>query len=142
MFVPEEFITFASEVAHASSLAGSPAVRARTAYGRMYYGLFLIIRAILVQRHGVPVRRVEHGRLFMRLQHSTIRGDLRDLGRELERLYSFRQQADYVVAPTGNVREMIEDPAIAAVVAGQTLTLANRVAQFDFAPLVGLLLAY
>lgn len=142
MFVPEEFITFAGEVARAPALAGSPAVRARTAYGRIYYGLFLMVRAILVQRYGVPVRRVEHGRLFMRLQHSTIRGDLRDLGREMERLYSFRQQADYAVAPVRDVREMIEDPAIAAVVAGQTLTLAKRVPQFDFAPVAHLLLAY
>src|SRR5262249_55097509 len=126
VFSPEEFIHLAGEIARGTGLTGSSAGRARTAYGRAYYGLFLIVRSILVHRHGIPVRRIEHGPLHMRLQHSTIRGELRDLGRELQRLYSLRRTADYEIAPPHQWRRRVEDPGIAAVAAGQALKFARR----------------
>src|SRR5215212_5127168 len=110
MFAPEEFILFAREIAVGNTLGGSAAARARTAHGRTYYGLFLIIRSILVGRHGLHVRRIEHGTLIRRLQHSSITRELRDLGRELERLYSIRQKADYELSPSPGWQARVEDP--------------------------------
>lgn len=139
MFTPEELIHFAREIAGSRALTGSAAVRARTAHSRTYYGLFLIIRSILVGRHGLHVRRVEHGLLIRRMQYSSVSGELRELGRELERLYSIRQKADYDLAPSPEWQTRVEDPEFAAVSAARVLVIAERVRHLDFSPLVPLL---
>jgi uncharacterized protein (UPF0332 family) len=140
MFAPEEFIHLARELAASTGDNRSSAARARTAIGRTYYGLFLLVRSILAHRYKVHVRRVGHGTLIRRLQHSSVRGNLRELGRELERLYTFRQKADYEMSPAPDWRAQIEDPSFAALEAARVLAYVERVRAFDFEPVAQLLL--
>ena len=138
MFAPEEFIHLARELARRKQSGGSEAARARTAHGRLYYGLFLTIRSILVHRHGLPSHTVKHGDLYRHLQHSTIQGALRELGRELEWLYSLRQKADYDLALSRGWQGKVENADFAAVAAARALALAQNVPQLDFAPIIPL----
>jgi len=139
MFEPSEFMEMAHELARGELRAVSPAVRARTACGRMYYGLYLIVRRILMERHGLSSRQLRHGPLYNRLQHSSVHGALRNLGRDMERLYSLRQKADYELDPGSAWLEEIETPALARVHATRVADLARKVPALDFTEVVSLL---
>src|SRR6185503_17345435 len=81
----------------------------RTAFGRAYYGLFLLVRTEISVHYRVPYRRLQHGALYTHLQSSAAGKHLRELGRELQRMDTFRQQADYELAPDPRVKSQLED---------------------------------
>jgi hypothetical protein len=63
---------------------------------------------------------------------------LRDLGRELERLYVLRQKADYELALSPDWQRQIEDPEFASVAAARIDRLSRRIHYLDFTPIVHL----
>jgi hypothetical protein len=140
VFDPIGFLHLADELAieSARSNAVTRAARIRTAYGRLYYGLFLAIREAIVGRHGVPARRIEHGALISHLQHSMLDGAVRKLGRELQKLYGLRRHADYELAPAPHVRAQLEDPASARILAREAIAFARQIPHMDFAPIAHL----
>ena len=85
------FAVAESLVSDARREDGLREARLRTAYGRLYYGLYLIVRDMLIRKHGVPAPRLGHGALSGFLQHSRLADDVRKIGRELERLYALRR---------------------------------------------------
>ena len=140
IFDPVSYLHLADELASESarSNAGTRAARIRTAYGRLYYGLFLSIREAIVARHGVPPRRVEHGALISHLQHSTLDGAVRKLGREMQKLYSLRRQADYELAPAPQVRAQLEDAVSARILAREVMRFVRQIPHMDFTPIAHL----
>jgi hypothetical protein len=139
MFEPVQFIDLAHELARGELRAASPATRARTAYGRLYYGLFLTVRRILMERHGLSSRQVRHGPLYRWLQHSSVHAPLRKLGRDMERLYALRQKADYELDAAPSWLAEIENPELARVHATRVADLARTVPALDFTSVVPLL---
>jgi hypothetical protein len=77
--------------------------------------------------------------LIKRLQYLSTTRELRELGRELERLYSIRRKADYAPSPSPEWNARVEAPEFAALSATRVLALAERVPHLDFTPLVPLL---
>jgi hypothetical protein len=140
VFDPIRYIDLANELARESShsKASTRTARVRTAYGRLYYGLFLALRQAIVGRHGVPSRRIEHGALSSHLQHSSLDEGVRDVGRELQRLYVLRRNADYELAPAPNVNRKLEDPVSALILARRVLQYAQSIPEMNFAPVVHL----
>lgn len=133
MFDPAEFIDLASR------LAMDPGdSRVRAAYGRAYYGLYLSVRRAISDRHRVHHRRLTHGALYSHLQSPRATKAVRRLGRELERLYTLRQKADYDLAPGEPWRGHLEDHRLAATLAARALTLSRTVPQLDFSSVVPL----
>jgi hypothetical protein len=63
---------------------------------------------------------------------------LRDLGRELERLYELRRKADYELTLSPLWQRQIEDPEFAAVVAARIDHLSRGVLHLDFTPILHL----
>jgi uncharacterized protein (UPF0332 family) len=138
MFDPLDFLQLARMLANEAANPASRArdARLRTAYSRAYYGLYLHVRALIVQRHNIPVRHLKHGDLYSRLQYASSPKPLRRLGSELQRLYRLRQTADYELGAGDEAAGDLHDAAVAAYVAGRALELANSVDDLDFTPVV------
>ncbi|HEX8906380.1 MAG TPA: hypothetical protein VF771_16140 [Longimicrobiaceae bacterium] len=140
MFEPIGFIHLGHALAHEAERAReqSRAARVRAAYGRLYYGLFLIVRDALVSRHRVASREVRHGALSDHLQHSNLADEVRSLGREMQRLYALRQKADYELAPRAPWDKQLVDVGLAQLLSRRALEFANSVQHFDFTPIIHL----
>jgi hypothetical protein len=116
VFDPVDFILLArrlsadfatpGEVPHTLSSA-----RVRAAYGRAYYGLYLSVRAVIANRHRVDHRKLKHGAVYTHLQSPRAAKEVQRVGRELQRLYTLRQKADYELAPTDPWRGHLDDAA-------------------------------
>jgi uncharacterized protein (UPF0332 family) len=142
MFDPEEFLQLANELCARDGQAVASRLtraRVRTAFGRAYYGLFLIVRSAISTRHGIPSRRFDdHGKLCRHLQNPRLRGEARALGRYLEHLYSLRQKADYDLEPHGLWEEKLADPALATKTAVEARRFARMIPALDFTPVIHL----
>jgi uncharacterized protein (UPF0332 family) len=135
---PADFLHVANElVAGSRSEALTPA-RVRTAVGRAYYAVFLLIRAELSRRHRVPLRRIQHGSVYTHLQSPRAGDELRHAGRELERLYAARQKADYDLAPDAFWRRHVEDPSAARILLRSAGKLAQAIPRLDLSPIAPL----
>jgi hypothetical protein len=133
VFDPAEFIALASR------LASDPeASRVRAAYGRAYYGLYLSVRRAIADRHRIHHRRLNHGALYSHLQSPRATTEVRRLGRELERLYTLRQKADYDLSPGEPWRGHLEDHRLAATLAARALTLSRALPRLDFSSVIPL----
>jgi len=143
VFDPADFLTVARELTARQSRgamvpAASPA-RLRTGFGRAYYALFLLVRTEISVRYQVPYRRLQHGALFTHLQSVRASKHLRGLGRELQRMYTLRQKADYELAPDPNVKGQLEDPDLLDALIDRAEELAATLPQLDFSPVIPLL---
>src|SRR4051812_40040099 len=118
--------------------AASPA-RLRTGFGRAYYALFLLVRTEISVRYQVPYRRLQHGALFTHLQSVRASKHLRGLGRELQRMYTLRQKADYELAPDPNVKGQLNDPDLVEGLVDRVERLTKTLPRLDFASVVPLL---
>ena len=138
-FDPATFIQVARDLSRQARGAPAPirSARIRTAYGRLYYGLFLAVREELARRHFISPRRVRHD-LASRLQHSALGRQARELGREMQRLYNLRRQADYEISPPPLVSAELEDAANAEVLAGRALEFVKVIPHLDLTPIVHL----
>jgi hypothetical protein len=80
MFDPTDYLEIAIELSTPSRYSDpeTTLVEAyvRTSVGRAYYGLYLVVRSAIVQRHKVPVRRLRHGALYTHLQNSRLQADV------------------------------------------------------------------
>jgi len=144
VFPPTSFIHLARQLV--TSGAGEPpsspemtAARVRTALGRSYYAVYLLVRAELSRRHGILPRYLQHGAVYTRLQSSTASEDVRRLGRKLEWMYTLRQKADYELDPDSPWREHLHDVEGAEAIALTALELARAIPQLDFSPVAALL---
>ena len=144
MFPPTSFIHLAHQLV--TSGAGEPpsspemiAARVRTALGRSYYAVYLLVRAEISRRHGIAPRHLQHGAVYTRLQSSTANDDVRRLGRKLEWMYTLRQKADYELDPDSPWREHLHDVEGAEAIALTALELAQAIPQLDFSPVAALL---
>jgi hypothetical protein len=143
MFDPVEFIVLAGQLAAGSATVGAAAsphssARVRTAYSRAYYGLYLTVRGEIASRHGLHHRQLNHGALYTHLQSPRASKSVRRLGRELQRLYTLRQTADYELAPREPWRTDLDNVNLAATLALRALALSRTVRQLDFSPVVPL----
>jgi hypothetical protein len=143
VFDPADFILLAGHLAAGSASRGATAAtsspaRVRAAYSRAYYGLYLCVRREIAARHGIHQKKLSHGALYTHLQSSTATKGMRRIGRELERLYTLRQKADYELAPAEPWRVQLEDATLAATLAERALDLSRMVPHLDFSPVVSL----
>lgn len=141
MFDPEEFFELAHELcATERGVRGSRLLGAkvRTSLGRTYYGLYLVIGAAMLIRHGVPLRRLEHGKLYRHLQSSRVQVEVRALGRYLEDLYTLRRKADYDLEPHGLWEEKLADPVLAIKTVVEARRFARTIPVLDFTPIIHL----
>ena len=144
MFDPVDFIRLARQLsadpAATSAIAATipSSARVRTAYGRAYYGLYLTVRSEIATRHGIHHRKLNHGAVYTHLQNSKAPKRVRRVGRELQRLYTLRQTADYELAPSYPWRGYLEDADLAATLATRALVLSRMVPHLDFSPVVSL----
>lgn len=135
------FAVAESLVSDARREDGLREARLRTAYGRLYYGLYLIVRDMLIRKHGVPAPRLGHGALSGFLQHSRLADDVRKIGRELERLYALRRVSDYVLDLDGTTRRSLENPDVARGDVTRATATAGMVEKVDLGPAARLLSA-
>jgi uncharacterized protein (UPF0332 family) len=139
---PAEFAVLARQLSRGDLQRGvngrvaSDSSRVRTAYGRAYYALFLSVRAELARRHGIPLRRVAHGALYVHLQHSAAPRQVRKLGRDLEWLYTLRQKADYDLAPAPDWNAKLHDADYVDWLAEQVLLQVAVLNELDFSSVV------
>lgn len=122
----------------AAPIDGLPAsleARVRAAYGRAYYTLFLAVRAAISRKHGIPERRLEHGRLYTHLQSPRAEPRVRGVGKQLEHLYRLRRRADYELAPDA----AWQNAGSADLAAQQAMQLAATVEALDYGSIVDLL---
>jgi len=141
-FEPEEFLSVAIEIC-AKARALSPEIYAteawvRTAVGRAYYGLYLIVRSAITDRHRISAQRLSHGALCSHLQNSRVRREARAIGRHLEYLYSWRRRADYELTLEPHWQRRLSDPDAVMAVTMEAERLARTVHRLDFAPIVHL----
>jgi hypothetical protein len=142
MFDPVEFILLARQLATdpAVDATATPhrSARVRTSYGRAYYGLYLTVRREIASRHGLQHKQLNHGAVYTHLQNSKAPKAVRRLGRELQRLYTLRQTADYELAPREPWRTDLDNARLATALAVRALALSRTVRQLDFTPVVPL----
>ena len=124
MFDPVDFILLARRLSADSAASGEvprtlSSARVRAAYGRAYYGLYLAVRTAIANRHPIDRRKLNHGALYTHLQHSRAGQEVQRVGRELQRLYTLRQKADYELAPTDPWRGHLDDAVLAVTLAEQ-----------------------
>lgn len=139
MFDPAEFLTVARRLAEAGPHLGAPPARLRTAFGRVYYALYLLVREELSRRYRIPHRHLPHGAVYTHLQSPRASGRVRELGRDLQRMYRLRQTADYELAPDAEANRQLEDVALVGSLIHLAETQAKALPQLDFAPVVALL---
>jgi len=143
VFPPASFLHLAHQLATAGDAEAPPspevsAARVRTALGRSYYALYLLVREEISRRHGVSRRWLQHGTVYTRLQSTLASDEVRRLGRNLEWMYTLRQKADYELDPDPLWREHLEDAAGAAALARNALELAGTLPRLDFTPVAPL----
>ncbi|HSU13438.1 hypothetical protein [Longimicrobium sp.] len=140
MFEPLRFVQLGQELARdaAGLQAQAREARIRNAYGRLYYGLFLSVREVLLRRHRLPSRRIDHGKIYTHLQNSRLANEARVLGREMQRLYNLRRTADYDLAPPPAVLKQLEDFENAQILAARALAWVPRIPHLDLTPVVHL----
>jgi hypothetical protein len=141
-FDPRDFLSVAIEIcaeARTRSLdPDPPEAWVRTAAGRAYYGLYLVVRSAIAGRHGVSVRSLSHGAVIANLQHSRLRRDARAVGRHLEYLYAYRRRADYELVLEPGWRDKFGDADAVMALAIEANRLAVTVPHLDFSPIVHL----
>jgi hypothetical protein len=142
MFDPAEFLTIARELAEAGPRAGTTPARLRTAFGRVYYALYLLVREELTRRYSIPYRHLPHGAVYTHLQSPRVSGRVRELGRDLQRMYRLRQKADYELAPDATVKGELEDAELVGSLARLAEERAKALPQLDFSPILPLLLPF
>jgi uncharacterized protein (UPF0332 family) len=144
MFNPSEFALLAQQLAAGDlSVAVDGALpsreaRLRAAYGRAYYALYLSVRASIVRRYRVPIRALQHGKLYTHLQNSRAGDVLNDLGREMERMYTLRQKADYDLSPSSPWQRRLTNSELILLLARQAAALASSAENLDFTPILHL----
>jgi len=142
MFDPEEFFDLAHALCAEDSrvlAARLTRARVRTSFGRAYYGLYLLVRAAVSARHGIPSRRLDHGKVYTHLQSSRLRSDARALGRYLQHLYSLRRTADYELDPGGLWDAKLADQELALKTVVEARRFARTIPDLDFTPVAHLL---
>jgi hypothetical protein len=139
MFEPAQFFVVARWLVSEHALRGAQAACVRTAYGRAYYALYLLVRAELERRHHIEPRRLQHGAVYTHLQSPRAGEQVRSLGRELQRMYTFRQKADYELDLPPEWEARMEDEALAADLVAAAASWAARLPHLDFSPVVPLL---
>ncbi|HEX6747169.1 MAG TPA: hypothetical protein VF092_07700 [Longimicrobium sp.] len=138
-FEPVEFLDVAIEIctkARALSYPSEPWVR--TAAGRAYYGLYLIVRSAIADRHNISQRRLNHGAVCSHLQNSRLSHDVRAVGRHLEYLYALRRRADYELLPERHWQVRLSDPNAVMALTLEADRLARTVPHLDFTPIAHL----
>ncbi|HVG43377.1 MAG TPA: hypothetical protein VM890_01565 [Longimicrobium sp.] len=143
MFDPVEFILLARRLSADAPASGevpaiSSSTRVRAAYGRAYYGLYLGVRTEIVNRYRVNQRKLNHGALYTHLQSPRAATEVKSVGRELQRLYTLRQKADYELAPTDPWRGHLDDAVLATTLAEQALVLSRMLPRLDFSSVISL----
>ena len=143
-FEPIAFLQLAQQLVGAggSSLIPSAAAseaQVRTALGRTYDALYLLVRREISRRHGILYRHLQHGTVYTRLQSPVASDEVRRLGRNLEWMYRLRQKADYELDPDGSWREHLTDEVRALGLAQLAMELAALLPRLDFSPVVPLL---
>jgi uncharacterized protein (UPF0332 family) len=139
MFEPAQFFVVARWLVSEHALRGAAAARVRTAYGRAYYALYLLVRAELERRHHIEPRWLQHGAVYTHLQSPRAGEQVRSLGRELQRMYTLRQKADYELDLPAEWEARMEDEALAADLVAAAASWAARLPHLDFSPVVPLL---
>lgn len=139
MFDPSDFLTIARELSDSARKRGRGPAALRTAFGRVYYALYLLVREELATRYRIHHRHLPHGAVFTHLQSPRAGRHVRELGRDLQRMYRLRQAADYELAPNPVAQGQLADAGLA----GSLIEIAERRAKalprLDFAPVVPLL---
>ena len=142
MFDPTEFLAVARALVGNSGSSGvSPVARAgrvRTVYGRVYYALYLLVRSELERRHRINPRKLQHGAVYSKLQSSRADAEVRHLGRELQRLYTLRQKADYELVPLHGWQRQMEDERAASKLINLAADWAANLHRLDFSSVVPL----
>jgi uncharacterized protein (UPF0332 family) len=144
MFEPGEFAVLARQLLIGSLDATfdgrgtSDECRLRVALGRAYYALYLATRAVIIRKHGIPSRSINHGVLHTHLRHSKAGREVQALGHELRRLYALRQQADYEMVPTREWQLKLTDRVYVDFVTKQAITSASALDRLDFGPVAEL----
>ena len=139
MFDPAEFLTVAHGLTEAGPQPEAAVARLRTAFGRVYYALYLLVREELSRRHRIPYRHLPHGAVYTHLQSPRASGRVRELGRDLQRMYRLRQTADYELAPDPVAKGQLEDARLVDLLIHLATEQAKALPQLDFSPIVALL---
>jgi hypothetical protein len=142
VFEATEFLVVArgllSDETSSTAFREARAARVRTAYGRAYYALYLLVTVELRRRHQIDPRRLQHGAVYSKLQSPRADDEVRQLGRELERMYRLRQQADYELAPRPEWQAQLENARSAKKVVDLAADWAASLPRLDFSPVVPL----
>ena len=142
MFEPGQFLVVArwlvSESNDANPLRHAEAARVRTAYGRAYYALYLLVRTELQRRHHLKPRQLHHGAVYTHLQSPQAGVQVRDLGRELQRMYTLRQKADYELELLPEWETRMQNVDAASDLVAAAASWAARVPHLDFLPVIPL----
>lgn len=142
MFDPTDFLSVARDLTGSERLSAARmplrSAYLRTAFGRAYYALYLLVRAELSARHNIPYRRLPHGAVYTHLQSARASKHVRELGRDLQRMYTLRQKADYDVAPDAGVKWQLEDADLIDALIDRAEQLAATLPRLDFSPIVPL----
>lgn len=139
MFEPAQFLVVARWLVSEHAPWGADAARLRTAYGRVYYALYLLVRTELERRHHLERRWLQHGAVYTHLQSPRAGEQVRTLGRELQRMYTLRQKADYELDLPPEWKVQMEDEALATDLIAAAASWATRLPHLDFSPVVPLL---
>ncbi|MFL5540809.1 MAG: hypothetical protein ACJ8J0_17590 [Longimicrobiaceae bacterium] len=139
MFEPAQFFLVARWLVSEHAPREAEAARVRAAYGRAYYALYLLVRTELERRHHIRPRWLQHGAVYTHLQSPRAGEQVRSLGRELQRLYTLRQKADYALELPPEWEARMEDEALAADIVAAATTWAARLPLLDFSSVVPLL---
>jgi len=143
VFEPAQFLTVARglviERGLANAFRGTGAARVRTAYGRAYYALYLLVRNEIERRHHVRPRWLHHGAVYTHLQSPRAGEQVRSLGRELQRMYTLRQKADYELDLLPEWEAQMEDEELAADLIAAAASWVARLPALDFSPVIPLL---
>lgn len=137
-FEPSDFLELARQLVPSQGQELAEA-RVRTALGRAYYALYLLVRAEISRKHGILPRHLPHGTVYTRLQSPLASDEVRRLGRNLEWMYTLRQKADYELELGPAWRDRLTDATAATGVAQLAMEFAALLPRLDFSPLVPLL---
>jgi len=143
MFAPTDFFDLAHEL---SSTGQNPVTsrlrnaRVRTAFGRTYYGLYLLVRAAIAARHGTASRCAGSGTATStRISRARNCGWMRGrLGVISSICTNFAGKRDYEMEPRGVWEEKLADSALATMTVAEARRFANTIPALDFTPVVHL----
>jgi hypothetical protein len=138
VFTPTEFLRIAEQLLE-EPFGEMKGARVRTALGRVYYALYLLVRSEIARRHGVLLKHLHHGAVYTRLQSPRASEEVRLLGRDLQLMYTLRQKADYELDPDPSWNAQLQDAVGAAVLVQRAGELARALPRLDFSPVISLL---